>query len=795
MGVTLLDNTVDQVINEMTVSEKVELVTGGLPYGTKEISRLGIPSALLNDSMAGVNFRQLFADFCSMETGEDILNSLRRGEKILRQLRTDHCIHPEELNDEELVCYEAIKKHLDGKLERITNVTSFPAGITLGSTWNPEVVYNCAEALAREFDTFGVDVIMTPNVNIQRDPLGGRLFESYSEDPYLTGVLGSEYVKGIQEVGILADPKHFAANNHERERKGINVHVSERALQEIYFPGFKACIKNGQAKTIMSAYNKLNGEACSGNRRLLTELLREEWGFEGIVISDWGGVYDSKAALIAGNDLEMPCNPDVPGFIDKVERGDIPMEVLDCSVRRILKALLEMPCMKGHKYTSIDKQYSERAAYSAVSEGTVLLKNQNILPLSPGASVKLMGEGTWKLLECGSGSAEVLNGKSVSLYERMCTIAEAGCVTADDSVNGDSEYVVVIGKSRGQEGIDREKMLLDTKDQLFVTENLRKAKKAGKKTILILNIAGPVDMREYEAYADAIISVFIPGCQGSAALADILYGKINPSGKLAITFPRKYEDCPTYFNFPGYNREIWYGEGIFVGYRYYDAKQIEPEYPFGYGLSYTEFDITEIAIEKEVFESEPIRFSVDVRNTGRAAGKEVVQVYVQHKNPTLQKPVKELKRFQKVELNPGEKKSISFELEYSDLASYDDKFGRFVTEPGVYKILVGNSSRNIMAEKTIIVKGVDPYGYGEQTRIIDMWSDDRCVEIYKKYFEDKWTADFYNDLLSYTPDYPVGKAIRERVPESAYGSLAEKEAAIHDFFEEVGKLDIGKFEI
>ena len=236
MSVNLSKDCAEDILREMTVEEKAALITGGLPYGTAANERLGIPNALLNDSMAGINFRQLFADYCAMETGENILVSLRRCEKILQQLRETHEIHPEELDDTAMVAYEAIKKHLNGNVEQTYQVTSFPAGNLLGSTWNPQMVFRCAEALAREFDVFGVDVILTPNVNIQRDPLGGRLFESYSEDPYLTAELGAAFVRGIQETGILADPKHFAVNNHEKERKGINVHVQERALREIYFP-------------------------------------------------------------------------------------------------------------------------------------------------------------------------------------------------------------------------------------------------------------------------------------------------------------------------------------------------------------------------------------------------------------------------------------------------------------------------------------------------------------------------------------------------------------------------------
>lgn len=789
----LSKDTVEQVIGEMTLEEKVKLTTGGLPYGTAAVERFKIPGALCNDSMSGINFRQLFADYCAMETGEGILECLRRCEKILEQLRRDHRIHAEELNDYETVAYEAIKKHLDGDLNRIYEVTSFPAGILLGATWNPEVVHRCAEALTREFDAFGVDVLMTPNVNIQRDPLGGRLFESYSEDPYLTGELGSEFVKGVQEVGVLADPKHFAANNHEKERKGINVHVSERALREIYWPGFEACIKQGKAKTIMSAYNKINGEACSANKRLLTDLLRDEWGFDGIVLSDWGGVYNSADALRAGNDLEMPQRADEKAFIEDLKAGNISAEELDRAVRRILKALLEMPCMKGHKYTAIDKNYSEQAAYAAVCEGVVLLKNDGILPIDKKSVVNLQGEGTHRLLECGSGSAEVLRGKSKSLCEWMRETGGAEHILSDAEPDDSlSEYVITVGKSKGREGADRDAMLLEPEDQRAVTEILQRAKAAGKKTILILNIAGPVDVREYEEYADAILCVFIPGCQGNRALADMIYGKVNPSGKLAITFPDKYEDCPTFGNFPGYNWEVWYGEGIYVGYRYYDTKLMEPRYPFGYGLSYTTFDIHNLKTKKQVFEDETVRFFVDVTNTGTVYGKEVVQIYVRHNNPTLQKPYKELKAFQKIGLEPGETKTVSFELELSKFASYDEKLKQFAVEPGIYTLMAGDSSRNITARAQIAIKGPDPYGYNEETRFAALWSDERCVEIYKKYFEDKCSSNMYNDLLGYTPDYPGGKAIRERVPESCYASAEEKNEQIKAFFAELSRLDIGK---
>lgn len=791
--VNLKENTPEEVLKEMTLEEKAALTTGGLPYGTASVERLGIPHALTNDSMAGINFRQLFANYVAMETGENILLSLRRCEKILQQLRTQHKIVPEELDEESKIAYEAIKKHLNNHVEKAYQVTSFPAGNLLGATWNPEMAFQCAEALTREFDAFEDDVVITPNINIQRDPLGGRLFESYSEDPYVTAEMGTEFVKGIQAVGLLANPKHFSANNHEKERKGINVHVSERALREIYFPGFEACVKKGKAKTIMSAYNRLNGTACSANRELLTDILRKEWGFEGIVISDWGGVYSPVEAIKAGNDLEMPEIGNRQLIYDALKNGNLSMEELDTVVLRILKALKEMPCIKGHRYSDIDQAYSRRAARTAVQEGIVLLKNNEVLPLTTAAGVNLVGEGVDSLLECGAGSAEVLREKSESLFLCMQKVADKNSIREKENIaSTDAEYVLVVGRSSGREGADRESMLLDDPDQEEVTSILREAKQYGKKTILVLNIAGPVDVRAYEQDADAILCLFIPGCQGAPALTDVLYGKVNPSGKLAITFPKKYVDCPTYGNFPGYNAQVWYGEGIYVGYRYYDIKEIEPQYPFGYGLSYTNFQIHDLKLEKKSFSDEKVCFDVAVTNIGKMTGKEVVQVYIHHENPTLQKPYQELKAFRKVEVRPGETVIVHFELAFEDFASFDEKLHAFVVEPGMYLLRVGNSSRGIQQECRIALKGPDPYGYSESTRIASVWADERCRELYLQYFDTYCSIHNYNDLLGYTPDYPVGKAIRERVPEESYSSGEEKEQAIAEFFEKLSRLDLGK---
>ncbi len=849
MSILKDEASISEILSSMTLEEKAKMTTGGLPYGTGAMENYGIPAAIFSDSISGINFRQLIANYYAMHkrrTEQEgrpsyphILECLRAGEKILDQLRRDHRIHPEELKGEEIECYHAILENLGEDYYEKMRVTSFPSGTLLACTWDPDTAGRTANALAREFDTFGIDLIMGPNVNIQRDPLGGRNFESYSEDPFLTGEMGRAFVSGIQQTGILADVKHFAVNNQEKERKGIDVHIPERVLREIYYPAFKKCIQEGHSETVMSAYNRINGVPCSSSKKLLDELLRKEWGFDGMIVSDWGGVYERIESILAGENLEAPMNPDIRTIVKAVEDGLLPEKKLDETVAVTLRTLLKMPCINGHRYKEIDHEYSEETAYQAVCEGTVLLKNENCLPLKKEARVVLCGNGTHRLLECGTGSAEVITEKTTSLYDSMCRIAAPGCVREDvesvllnlplescrvkhkeealEKALEKAEYVLVTGSAAGQEGRDRDNMLLDGEEQEFVTETLRKAKENSKKTILVLNIAGPVDMRAYLHNADAILCVFIPGCQGGRALADILYGRVNPSGKLAASFPVKYEDVPSFGNFPGYNNEVWYGEGLLVGYRYYSTRNIRPAFAFGHGLSYTRFSIEKVCVstrkdeidqgkaapdepfctdqitsdsECVLREGENLQIRCEVHNTGNMDGKEVVQIYIHQDAPTLFRPFMELKAFQKVSVRAGEMAEAVLAINFEQFSMYDEKLKRFVVEPGSYTVLLGNASDTAIPAAKVQVVCRNPYGYSPLTRFADVWADERCRNLYRKHFGKILSENMFNDVLGYSPDFPVGKVLEERLPENGYASPGKKTEAMERFFEEISLFTI-----
>lgn len=791
--------SIGDVMAEMTLEEKCRMVTGGLPYGTRAIPRLGIPHALLNDSAAGVNYRQLFADCHALkknrlisDMGKSItgMESLRSGERILDQLRAGADIDDLDLLPEEEECRQAIHDYIYERFPNGVKTTAFPAGMMLGATWDRETVRKCAKAVANEFDAFGIDVLLGPNLNIQRDPLGGRNFESFSEDPFLTGELGSSYVIGVQEAGLLATPKHYAVNNQETQRKSLNVTIDERALREIYLPAFEACVKKGKAGLVMSAYNGVNKSRCCENELLLNQILRKEWGFEGVVVSDWGAVADPVVSLKAGNDLEMPMNPDVSALMEAVNSDEHLAHCLDQAVRRVLEMLSDLPCVKGHRRTEIDESFSTNAAYETAVEGSILLKNEGCLPLSLNDNVSFWGEGAKRMMECGAGSNEVITSRTSSTFSQVlgyggkCTY---GVMTEHTS------HVIVWVQAKGQEGNDCAQFALEKEQYEFAYRTLQGAKKLGKKTVLVLNVANPVELTTLEGLSDAILCVFVPGSEGGHALADILYGKAEPGGRLPVTFPRRYEDCPSFGNFPGYANEVIYGEGILVGYRYYETKKIQPLYAFGHGLSYTAFRYGQLKLQSgKVCAGGELQAEVEVENIGTREGSTVVQLYVQHKNATLFWPEKELKAFEKVRLKAGEGKVLSFEIEAEQLSGYDTGLGRWTLEPGHFQLLAGSASDHIFSSVSFCVTGKDPYGYSSRTRFAAVWADERCRKLYRKYFGDKRPESHYNDILNYTPDYEIGLVLRERIPDSSYRDIAEKEQMLAQFFGELEEIDLGK---
>ena len=722
MSATFKDEaSIPAVIAEMTLEEKATLVTGGASFGTAAIERLGIPAAMLIDAGGGVNLRQYLAQLLNTKKieGTDELSgamgSLSRLVYIMEHLEC-----PEELGTEEREILERFLAYLKTLVPSGDLPSCFPVNSLLASTWNPEIVRACARQVGKEASAFGVDMLLgTSCVNIQRDPRGGRGFEGYSEDPLLVSRLAPQYALGVQEQGVCADVKHFAANNQETNRQTINEIVSERALQEIYLPAFRACVQEGAVGSVMTAYNWINGEACAHNERLIDGTLRDKWKFDGVVVSDWGGVYDQVAALQAGNDLCMPGPRDITPIVNAVREGTLSEKKLNASVERILRMLAGMPVMRGRQEHDIDSEAARRVAYQAAAEGIILLKNENqTLPLRTDCVTAFYGDWKNRFVESGAGSGRVFTNKTSSLVAEARRIAGQTHV-CEDAATEETDAIVVTVAAFGTEGADRDDLLLDAKERAVLERAIRDAKQHNCRVIVLLNIAGPVELGEYLPDIDALLCLYFPGQEGAHAAADILYGRVNPSGKLAQTFPKHLYDCPAFGNFPGEYDRVCYGEGIFVGYRYYDSRHIEPEFPFGFGLSYTTFVLDEFAadaVEFHVDQQPRWRCRVRVTNTGAAAGQEVIQLYLTDEVSTLPRPAKELKAFKKVYLEPGESRIVELSIGKTDLEFFDEKLGRFVCEPGWFTVQVGTSSRDLPLRMRMHAIGKNPYAFGAGTQ-------------------------------------------------------------------------------
>lgn len=782
-----MTDKIKTILEQMTIEEKADMVCGASNFCTADASRYGVPAIRMLDGGTGINYEQLIADLIlSWRTNPRdeeeawLMKDFSATEE--RNVIFDY-FRPDKLTEKETKVWKKVREYL--KEQFIKNTTNndttlafvemagdaaadimspacFPCGMMLGATFNPDVVNQTGHALGREARAYGVSMLLgTPNINIHRDPLGGRLFEGFSEDPCLVAKLAPEYVKGVQAEGVAANIKHFAANNQEKNRQGINETISERALQEIYFPGFRACVEQAQPATVMAAYNKINGTACTANEWLLDGILRKYWGFEGMVVSDWGAVYDPIAALKAGNDLNMPgITADPEKVVQAVEAGELIEEELDRNVARVLEL---MDTYGSPECYDMSAQYimdmSKQSAYKAACEGIVLLKNENgIFPIrSKGkagndsvfetvsdeevmSGVVLCGSGAIRLYDCGTGSAGITTDKDSSIYEGLIQngVEVSIGIPAVGKRAGISTYICV-ARIPGMEGNDRKNMKLSVEDAQILNQMLDlKRENPMVKLGLILNVSGPVDLALWEHELDGIFCMFLPGMEGGHAMADILTGRVNPSGKLPLTFPKKHKDTPTYLNFPGDGYQVNYGEGIYVGYRYYDKKMVEPLYPFGHGLSYSHFEISN---ERAIADSVPmelvypdgkvdnkkmpvltdsLRIAVDVINQGPeefSEGMEVVQLYISDPYATISKPVKELKAFKKIRLAYGEREKVTFTLTKEDFASFDSDLHQWVAEEGVYNILIGNSSRNIVCSMPVYLDAKTEYSYSLQTPI------------------------------------------------------------------------------
>lgn len=652
--------------------------------------------------------------------------------------------------------------------------TAFPIATVLASTWDTELVYNVGKAMGNEVLEYGADVLLAPALNLQRDPLCGRNFEYYSEDPLISGKMAAAMVNGVQSNGVGTSIKHFAANNSETNRLSVNTIVSERALRELYLRGFEIAVKEAQPWTVMSAYNKINGVYASESHDLLTKVLRDDWKFEGYVMTDWGGGSDLVAQMNAGNDMIQPGQPDqIAKLIQAVEEGKLDEEVLNINVKRILKIMLQTPRYKGTAYTSQpDLKAHAAVTRQAATDGMVLLENKNnALPIDQSSKkVAAFGNGSYDFIAGGTGSGDVNEAYTVSLIEGLSNagfVANANLQNtyikyieqakanapkpsnwltammggkvpvaemavskemANQMANENDLALITIARNSG-EGGDREPIEGDfylTKNEKEMITNVSQAFNAfGKKVIVILNIGGAIETASWKTIPDAVLLAWQPGQEAGNSVVDVLSGKVNPSGKLAVSFPVKYEDSPSAKNFPGYAIEgetgseadmsgfsfmrrvpweIVYEEDIYVGYRYYNTFNVPVSYEFGFGRSYTTFEYKNLTVSDKQFKKK-LTVTVEVQNTGKVAGREVVQLYLKKPGLKLEKPEMELVDFGKTKLlNPGESQMLTFEIEPRDLSSFDESNSAWLAEAGTYELRVGSSSKSIQQQASFTLK-------------------------------------------------------------------------------------------
>ncbi|HKH56806.1 MAG TPA: glycoside hydrolase family 3 C-terminal domain-containing protein, partial [Propionibacteriaceae bacterium] len=604
--------------------------------------------------------------------------------------------------------------------------TCFPTASALGSSWNADLFRRVGEALGREAAAIGVSVVLGPGINMKRSPLCGRNFEYISEDPWLAGELATAMVHGVQSQDIGTSVKHYAANNQEDDRLRVSAEVDERTLREIYLPAFERVVKNAQPWTVMCAYNKLNGIYCSEHHWLLTEVLRDEWGFDGLVVSDWGAVHDRVAAVRGGLDVEMPPNLGVSdaAVVAAVRNGELKESVLDESVRRVLRlAERSQPALaKGGSFSTDDHHgLARRAAH----ESAVLLKNDGgVLPLRPasGSRLAVIGEFARTPRYQGAGSSQVNPTQlDVPLDELRAGVGNevqvdfaagfgVGTTQGDDELareavelaRGADHVLVFLGLPAADEseGFDRTQMELPA-NQVRLVEALAEVH---NRLIVVLANGSAVRLSTWQDKVSAILECWLSGQAAGGAVADLLLGIANPSGKLAETIPVRLEDNPSYLNFPGDSQIVRYGEGIFIGYRAYDRLDQVVSYPFGFGLSYTTFEISNlyVVVNGSVENGDlAVSVAVSVANAGQVAGAEVVQAYVRDVESSVARPVRELKAFAKVALEPGESRQVRFQLDERSFAFWSVLHGSWAVEAGNFEIAVGSSSRDLTQTQTI----------------------------------------------------------------------------------------------
>ncbi len=661
---------IESIVEQMTLEEKATLCTGATAWTTTPVERLGVPGMFVADGPHGV----------------------RR------------------VVDDTSLIHESLP------------ATCFPTASCLASTWDVALIRQLGEALADECIALHVDVVLGPGLNMKRTPLCGRNFEYFSEDPYLAGEMAASFINGVQSRGIGTSLKHYAANNQEYQRMTINAHIDERALREIYLPAFEAAVKKAQPWTVMCSYNRINGDYGSEHHQLLTEILKDEWGFEGFVVSDWGAVHDRVAALQGGLDLEMP-GPRaqrVQAVVDAVQRGELDLAVLDEAVRRILRIVFK--AAETPKGAAFDAPAHHALARKIAGEGMVLLKNNGILPLKGVHRIAVIGRAAQEAHFQGHGSSHInptqvdeplaelrrLAGGDATLTfcegyptddSRQSALIEAAVAAAREA--DVALLYIALPTFKESEGYDRADLEL-TAHQIALIQAVTAVQ---PQSVVILNNGSAVTMGAWIEGAAAVLEAWMMGQAGGGAIADVLFGVVNPSGKLAETFPLKLSDTPAYINYPGENGQVRYGEGLFIGYRYYDFREQPVLFPFGHGLSYTTFAYSAPRVSAKTFRDvEGLTVSVDVTNTGTVAGQEIVQVYVHDHQAQLVRPLKELKGFAKVALQPGETQTVTVHLDFRAFAYYHPGYAQWITEDGDFDILIGASSADIREQETVTLQ-------------------------------------------------------------------------------------------
>lgn len=650
------------IIEKMTIEEKAAFLSGKGEWQTRDFERLGIPSIFCSDGPHGIRKQAGAGD------------------------------------------------HLG--LNASLPATCFPTAATIANSWDEELGETLGETLGEEAMAEGVNVLLGPGLNIKRSPLCGRNFEYFSEDPYLAGKMAASYVRGIQSRGVYACPKHFAVNSQELRRMAMNAVIDERTLREIYLTGFEIAVKEGKAKTIMSAYNEVNGVYANENKHLLNDILRDEWGFDGIVITDWGASNDHALGVAAGSNLEMP-NPGLDSareLIAAVESGKIKMEDLDARVDELLDAVLTLHANAKGKSDEFDKNAHHQIARRAASESAVLLKNEgNTLPLKAGTKVAVIGDFAFVPRYQGAGSSLVNPTKIETISEMISSYdlqvvgmsrgysrnGEEDAVTKKEALDIAAKADVVLyffglNEDSESEGMDRTHMRIP-QNQINLLQELGQV---NPNLVGVISAGSAIEM-PWHHYLKAMLHCYLNGQAGAGAVLDILMGKVNPSGKISETIPRRLEDTPAYRYYPSQERTSEYRESLYVGYRYYDTAKVPVLYPFGFGLSYTSFEYSDIKVTDD-------KVSFTIKNTGNCDGAEVAQLYVGLPDAKVFRPEKELKGFAKVYLKAGESKEVSIAFDDKTFRYFNVKTNKWEVEDGNYQIMIGASSADIKLTASIM---------------------------------------------------------------------------------------------